>query len=111
MWHCGIYGLSNALNICLLHLIHSDNWYLYIIFKWRFYNQSRVQLWPCCSLLSDHRHNIYSLSSSVDLRCVKQIDAIFIGQSHQLLCHLVREQGWEGQRGERPLRTFSINSN
>lgn len=52
-----------------------------------------------CSLLSDLCHRIYSLSSSVDLRCVKQIDAIFIGQSHQLLCHLLREWGGRNKQG------------
>lgn len=52
-------------------------------------------------LPADLWHRMYSLSRSIDLRCVKQIDAIFIGQSHQLLRHLLRESGGGGERGDR----------
>lgn len=65
-------------------------------------------------LPADLCHQMYSLSRSIDLRRVKQIDAIFIGQSHQLLRHLLRESGWKKEGtgwGERQPRTLQSSNN
>lgn len=88
----------------LLHLFHSDlkpARTLYLELS----NPSDVRSLTLFGLaahwLAVFRRRIYSLSGSVDLGCVKQIDAVFVGQSHQLLCHLLREPGWEEETGER----------
>lgn len=57
-------------------------------------------IWCYCSLLCDLGHRVYSLPSSVDFRCVKQIDAIVIGQSHQLLSRLLTDQGTRKREGK-----------
>lgn len=82
------------------HLIATTSWS--IIYTGLIHDLSATNSWVCSSLpfkFTATQDIRYSLPSSIDLRCVKQIDAIFIGQSHQLLCHLLGKQGVRNRKG------------